>query len=138
MSGDDKFHVIGETRLGTLDETMQAELDRLQAAQDHLEHLQAAQEEAQEAFWDAVTRQFGERAEELNTAPRFRITPEGEVFLDLCTCPVCQAKLHGMTVTQVVEEMYKNDVIPQHAIDLVRLKAKAIDSRQEMRKKQMN
>ena len=135
---DDKFHVIGETRLGTLDENMKAELDRLQAAQDKLEFLQAQQDEAQEAFWDAINRQFGERADELNATPRFRVTPEGDVFIDFCKCPVCQAQLHGMTVTAVVEEMFKNDLIPHQVIDHVRQRAKMVDSHQETRKKMMN
>lgn len=135
---DAKFRIIHETKLGTLDETMRSELERLSEERERLEALQDEHDEAQDAFWDAVTRQFGERIDELNVAPNYRVTPEGDVFVDFCKCPACQAPLHGMSVSETVEAMHKNDLLPPGSLAAQRARAKAVDSKNEVSKKMRN
>ena len=135
---DDKFHLIESAKLGTLDETMLSELERLAEAKHKLEARQEEHDAAEEAFWDALTRQFGERIEELNAGSGFRITAEGDVFADFCKCPACQAELHGMSVTDVVEEMVKNSLLPLGTIEAHRQRAKVVDSEKKISRKLMN
>lgn len=135
---DDKFHLIDSTKLGTLDETMLTELERLAEEKHKLEVLQEEHEVAQDALWDALLRQFGERVEELNAGSCFRITAEGDVFVDFCKCPVCQAALHGMSVTEVVEEMHKSSLLPFGTLEAHRQHAKAVDFEKKSSKKLMN
>jgi hypothetical protein len=138
MSGDDKFHVVGEVKVGTLDDNLRLEWDRLCVQQRRLVALQETHEEALDAFWDALQRQFGHHAPPHDATQHFRVSEEGDVYLEHCKCPVCQAGVHGLTVSETVEEMYKNDLIPHQAIDFVRARAKHIDTHQEMRKKMLN
>jgi hypothetical protein len=67
-----------------------------------------------------------------------KIDDDGDVFVEHCACPICQASLHGVTVVEAVEQMYKNDLIPHQAIETMRARAKHLDSHQEMRKKMLN
>jgi RNAse (barnase) inhibitor barstar len=138
MSDDDKFHVIGEVKVGTLDENMRLEWDRLYAEQLKLVRLQQAHEEALDAFWDALQRQFGHHAELHDVTQNFRVSEEGDVYLEHCRCPICQATIHGMTVLETVEQMYKSDLIPHHTIDFVRQRARAVDSAKKISKKMLN
>lgn len=135
---DDKFHLVVETPVGTLDETLKLEWERLQRKQVFLEDLQEEQEEAFSAFWEAIERKFGHQAEALNVAPRFLVSDEGGVSLDVCPCPICQARCHGISATAAVEAMYKNKLIPEQVLDVVRKRAKAVDSENEMSKKMRN
>jgi hypothetical protein len=135
---DDKFHLVVETPVGTLDETLKLEWERLQFKQTALEDLMAEQEQAFEAFWDAVERKFGHQADALNVAPRFLITDEGGVSLDVCPCPICQARCHGISATEAVEAMYKSDLLPEHVLGHMRKRAQAVDSANEMSKKMRN
>ena len=135
---DDKFHVVGEVKVGTLDDTMRAEWDRLYARQLKLLREQKEQEEALDAFWDALERQFGHHASLHDVTQTFRVSEDGDVFLEHCRCPACQAAIYGMSVLETVEQMYKNDLIPQHAIHFVRERAKAIDLEKEISKKMLN
>lgn len=136
---DDKFRVIGEVKIGSLDETMRSEWDRLYRMETRINRMQREHEEALDAFWDALQRQYGHHLQEQHEVTQnFRISEDGDVFIEHCKCPSCQAVIHGMTVSQTVEEMYKNDLIPHQAIEFVRARAKHIDSSKEMRKKMMN
>ena len=139
---DDKFHIVSEVRIGTLDENLLSEWERLHAAHVKLVALQEEHEEAMSAFWDAVERKFYDHGQihgpGHGKSAEFRVSPEGEVYIEHCSCPVCQAELHGMTVSETVEEMYKNDLIPHQVIDHIRQRAKAVDSRQKMSKKMLN
>lgn len=135
---DDKFHVIDEAKVGTLDGTMRLEWDRLTATQLKLVKLQEEHEQALDAFWQALQRQFGHHADTHDITSNFRVAEDGGVYIEYCGCPVCQAVVHNMTVTATVEEMYKNDLIPPYAINNLRAKAKVVDNNEEMRKKMMN
>lgn len=136
---DDKFRIIDEEKVGVLDETMRTEWERLRRAEQRITQLQDEYEQACDAFWDAVQRQFGHCLENgPGVTKELKIDDDGDVFIEHCPCPICQASLHGVTVTEAVEQMYKNDLIPPQAIETVRAKAKHIDSHQEMRKKMMN
>lgn len=136
---DDKFRIIGDVKVGTLDETLLAERDRLRRAEERIARLQDEYEQASEAFWDALQRRFGHAMQDGHDVTKnLRIDDTGDVFVEHCECPICQAALHGLTVAETVEQMYKNDLIPAHAIEVVRAKAKHIDSHQEMRKKMLN
>jgi len=135
---DDKFHVIGEVKVGTLDENMRLEWDRLYAQQTKIRRLQESYEEALDAFWDALQRQFGHHATLHEVTQNFRVSEEGDVYLEHCKCPSCQAVVYGMSVLETVEQMYKNDLIPHQAIDLVRARAKAVDSERKISKKMLN
>lgn len=138
MSDDDKFHIISETKVGSLDGSMKAEWDRLSAVHLKIVKMQEEQEHALDAFWDALQRQFGHHTEMHEGTQTFRVAEDGDVYIDHCKCPVCQAAIHGMTVTATVEEMYKTDLIPHEAIEHVRARAKHLDKEQETRKKMMN
>lgn len=135
---DDKFKVIGEVKIGALEGTMRQAWDRLYAEQLRLMKENETHEAAMDAFWDGLLKKFGPEAVVHEDEPRFRISPEGEVFQEFCKCPVCQAGVHGLTVAETVEEMYKNDLIPHHFIDHIRQRAKMVDSQREMSKKLMN
>jgi hypothetical protein len=136
---DDKFRIIDAEKVGSLDETMRTEWERLHQAELRITRLQEEHDQACDAFWDAVQRQFGHRLEEgPGVTKELKIDDDGDVFVEHCACPICQASLHGVTVTEAVEQMYKNDLIPHQAIDTMRAKAKHIDSHQEMRKKMLN
>lgn len=135
---DDKFRVIRETKVGTLDGSMRTEWDRLSAAQIKLVKMQEEHEQALDAFWSALQRQFGHFAEMHEGTQSFRVSEEGDVYIDHCVCPVCQAAVHGMTVADTVEEMYRTDLIPHEAIEHVRARAKQVDKQQETRKKMLN
>lgn len=135
---DDKFRVITEAKVGVLEGTMRSEWDRLTSAQLKLQKMQEEHEQALDAFWNALQRQFGHHADMHNVTSTFRVAENGEVFIEFCPCPVCQAVVHQMTMAATVEEMYKNDLIPPHSIDRLRAKAKMVDNSEEMRKKMLN
>jgi len=142
---DDKFTVIGETKIGSLEGGLSDEWDRLGEAQSRLEELQYEQEQALDAFWDALNAKFGPKpgsvehtVDSHGLAPRFRISPEGDVYTVVCKCPICQAKLHDMTVAATVEEMYRNDLISPQKIEHIRQRARMVDKSHEMRKKMLN
>ena len=136
---DDKFQILADVKVGTLDDTMQLEWARLQRAEKRLEKLQEEHSTALDAFWEAVQRQFGHHIDDLSPVTQsFSVSDAGDVFVENCTCPLCQAVLHKMTVAQTVEEMYKNDLIPHQAIDAMRARAKHIDFHREQRNKMLN
>jgi hypothetical protein len=135
---EDKFHTIGEVKLGELDETLRLEWDRLYEAQLKLVRLQRAHDEALDAFWDALQRRFGHHTNPHGVTQHFRVSEEGDVYLEHCKCPVCQASIHGMSVLETVERMYESDLIAHEAIDAVRLRARAVDLDRQTRKKMLN
>src|SRR4051812_38536119 len=61
---DDKFRIIDAEKVGSLDETMRTEWERLHQAELRITRLQEEHDQACDAFWDAVQRQFGHRLEE--------------------------------------------------------------------------
>lgn len=135
---DDKFDIIDETKVGTLDDTMRAEWDRLYAEHLKLMKLQDAHEQAMDEFWAALHRQFGHHSMLHEGNPELHVSEDGDVYVKHCKCPVCQASVHGLTVVETVEKMYKSDLIPHHAIEVVRARAQAVDKNHQMRKKMMN
>lgn len=134
----DKFKLIGEAPIGSLTETMHLEWARLNKARERLEELQEDYAQADAAFWDALERQFWSVTGFKDKSPNLRVTDDGSVYLDTCGCPACQAELHGLTVVEVVEQMYANSLIAPEAIDHVRKKARAIDQKNQACKKLMN
>lgn len=134
----DKFKLIGEAPIGALSETMHLEWARLNRARARIEALQEEYAQADAAFWDALERQFWHVTGLRGDAPTLRVTDDGSVYLDPCPCPICQAELHGLTVVEVVEQMYANSLISPEAIDHVRKKAKAVDLKNQTCKKLMN
>lgn len=137
---DGKFRLIRERKVGTLDDTLRTEWDRLYDFSCRLQKDQEKYAEGLDSFGDALRTKFGADAiDSHDVEPKYRIESEtGEVYLDFCGCPVCQARLHHMSVVDTVEEMYKSSLIPDESIDHVRRKAKVIDAKQEMGKKLLN
>jgi hypothetical protein len=135
---DDEFRVIGEKQVGVLDDTLRQEWDRLSVRQLKILHLQTEHDEALDAFIDALQRRFGTHVGAHETSPKYRVSPDGVVFAEFCKCPVCQANLHGLTVVETVEQMYKKDLIPHEVIAHMRRKARVVDSRQAVSKKLLN
>jgi hypothetical protein len=134
----DKFFLLKETKIGTLDDSLLGEWERLCDEGEHIQALTDAHEEGLAAFWDAVSIRFGHHADIHNADPSFRVDEDGDIFLDFCQCPMCQARFHGLTVGETVEAMYRSDLIPREAIDHLRHKARVVDSARRMSKKLMN
>jgi hypothetical protein len=126
-----KFRVVKETRVGALDEQLYAEWRRLSAAQDDIDA-------GFEAFWDTVMIGYADQAIFHLSPPRLRIGDDGDIFASFCQCPACQARLHGLTVSETVEEMYRSDLISNDAIATVRQKARALDATEKTSKKLLN
>jgi len=135
---DDKFTVISESKVGSLDETMKLEWERLHAEHLRLEAEYDEHRDAKAAFWDALEAKFGPLDDGCGSVPRLRVDDDGQVFLDFCPCPVCQAAVHHITVAETVEEMVRNGTIPQQAAEPIRRYAKAVDKQLEVSKKLMN
>lgn len=137
---DGKFRVIREKKVGIMDDTLRAEWDRLYEFSCRLQKDQEKYAEGLDAFGDALRNKFGADVfDSHNVEPKYRIEADsGEVYLDFCGCPVCQAQLNSMSVVDTVEEMYKSNLISDEAIDNVRRKAKVIDEKQETGKKLLN
>lgn len=135
---DGKFHLIGEVKVGELDDELQEDWDAIRALEEKLQKLHEKYDHRLEVFWESVQNKFGHHVEEHEVTRNIRISEEGDVYVDTCKCPICQSVVHGMTVQETVEAMYKNDLIPHHVIDDIRERAKAVDSQKEMRKKALN
>ncbi len=129
---DEKFKILGDVRVGSLDKTMQAEWERLHQVEEKIENLREEHGRALDAFWDAVQRQYHHFLDTQSPVTQnFSISTTGDVFVESCDCPLCQAVLHKLSVTQTVEKMYASALIPHDQIEALRARAKRIDAGQK-------
>lgn len=125
------FKIIRTAKVGELDETMQQEWDRLYTKKMKLEQDTQELEERFDAFVAALQDAHGKGPDThgLNTTLRVDGT---DVLAEFCPCPACQAPLHGLSVTETVELMFENNLLPKDTIKDIRKKAKAIDAQRSM------
>ena len=60
----------------------------------------------------------------------YKISKEGELSQVLCECPPCQAKLHGLTITQTVDAMVQEELIRRDRIRPLKQEAAMLDAKQ--------
>jgi len=124
-----KFKIIRERRIGPLPDKPLAVWLKLMVRRDK---LVAAQER-----FEAAINKFTEKLNTIAPPPQggsphrgYKLDDKGTLFQVLCDCPPCQAKLHGMTVTQTVDAMIAADLIRQDRIPHAREEAAMLDAKE--------
>lgn len=128
-----KFQVIREQQVGHLPKRLQARWRAMARLQERIQTAQAKLE--------GLTAQLAEEAEpylekgEKGAYRGLRMGEDGALYQVYCECPACQADLHHMSVTEVVEEMIRQELIEPEQADDVRAKAVEIDASKRARVK---
>lgn len=135
---DHTFRVIQEAKVGSLAPEMQQEWDRLYAESKRLREEQHEFEQAMDAFAEALQDAFPACAQPHMSRALLRVGDNGDVYAEFCTCPECQATLHGLTVSETVEKMYESNLIPATGIHTSRLKAQSIDAKNKRTRSMRN
>jgi hypothetical protein len=139
---EDTFRIVDKIKVGTLSGPLRAEWERLVKAQREFAALQVRLLQELDVFNETLAAVFGQKLvhgpPNTDSDGGFRIEDNGDVFFDQCTCPVCQAAIHNLSVLETVEEMYKSELIPPQAIEDVRCRARVVDTKNKTSKRMRN
>lgn len=130
------FRLIRKAKVGELDDTMRLEWDRLHEQRTRLEQEQRDYEEGMDAFAEALRDAHGVYdPHDLATILRIE---DGAVYAEYCSCPACQAPLHGLTIEETVEKMFESNLLSTSELKDARLKAKSLDAKKRRERASLN
>lgn len=130
---DDEFDfpVIKTVILGKLPDSLMSDWQALQLKTTRLEEAYEAVKKVTIAFRTIVCEAVKIPRHPDGEPVSFNISPEGEVSRAGCTCPVCQAKQHKMSVSEVVEKMHAITPFSPELLAAFQLRARLVDAQME-------
>lgn len=123
-----RFQIIKEKPVATLSKRLQASWQALVRKRERLTDLEAQLDTATRTFFTAVEKTVPMSDGEKVAYRGLRMDNDGTLYQVFCDCASCQAGLHDMSVTAVVEEMIRQDLIDEDEVESVRERASEIDS----------
>ena len=111
----DKFEVIEERLVGTLEATLMAEGDKLHRRQMRLETT-GKKLAADTNKWEEAVLATIPAALKTSAQTGYKLTDKGNLYQLFCQCPEHQAELHGMGIIETVEAMIRSDAIPSSKV----------------------